>query len=295
MVVYTRAKPFLSETKVLINELPEGIMITLENSIRLLDDSILLAQHGKYENAIVNVTLAWEEFAKTILLCEHFENGLELDMKQSDNKAYFEEHDLRIAKVEEFFHTEILKSQMGPNWSKSMGFLRQRSKLKYLYTDWSQGWQSPTYRTPTFTRHRPLVNFSTDFLRFSEFHTMALQLLDCMKLILQKQCFADASSSYDPDTETESSQFENQFLGKTYGIECTLRGEIKKVDTDDKEIITWLKNSGFKLAKKQPSKYKELSEEEIQKTINDKIIPDGIRPETYQKISNAIRIKEERC
>lgn len=166
---------FLPERKEIpYKMLPRGILISFRNSLRLLDDAILLAEFKRYKNAIIQVLLAREEFSKTLIFLEHFNNQKDITKKQVN--TYFKSHWYRLAELARF-EDEILY-QMEPNSSNyvmnaAMAEDYQWTKERYLYVDWIMDWIDPQEQQ-SVKMHHPAIEgnenkaFLMEFLDFAQ-------------------------------------------------------------------------------------------------------------------------------
>ena len=90
-----------SEIKIPIDELPEGIRLSLKNSDRYFKDSKILFNRGKLSSANTLMFLAMEEFSKAKILIDHLKKKKAVT---NDNyKQYFRDHELRLGEFERFF------------------------------------------------------------------------------------------------------------------------------------------------------------------------------------------------
>lgn len=160
---------FRERTKIPYKMLPRGILISFRNSLRLLDDAVLLAEFKRYRNAIIQVLLAREEFSKTLIFLEHFNNKKDITKQQVN--TYFKSHWYRLAELARL-EDEILY-QMEPNSSNyvmnvAMAENYQWTKERYLYVDWIGGWIDPQDQQ-SVERHHPGFEGDEDMAFLMEF------------------------------------------------------------------------------------------------------------------------------
>jgi len=172
---HKRVLPKLPERrKIPYKMLPRGILISFWNSLRLLDDAVLLAEFKRYRNAIIQVLLAREEFSKTLIFLEHFYNQKDITKQQVN--TYFKSHWYRLAELARL-EDEILY-RMEPNSSNyvmnaAMAENYQWTKERYLYVDWIVGWIDPQEQQ-SVNRYDPEIEgdedkaFLMEFLDFAQ-------------------------------------------------------------------------------------------------------------------------------
>ena len=124
-------------------EIPEGIRLCFENCKRLLDDSDFLSENRRISSAIVNLILAQEEFAKTIILLGHYKSGSGISKNQSGD--IFSSHELKLKKFIRFFQSAVIKSD--ENFMEKFAqfwFANQNLKENHMYVNWTKaGWKAP--------------------------------------------------------------------------------------------------------------------------------------------------------
>jgi len=63
--------------KIPLSDLPTGIILALRTSLQKLDDAELLISKESFEDAVILIQFALEEFGKAVALREKLENGIE--------------------------------------------------------------------------------------------------------------------------------------------------------------------------------------------------------------------------
>jgi len=90
------------------DDIPKGIELALKNSDRLRMDAEILAEKERYNSAIPLVTLAVEEFGKSLWLSEYFEKNISVPDKEGS--IIFNKHLPKIKKVLDYVEN-IVKSR----------------------------------------------------------------------------------------------------------------------------------------------------------------------------------------
>jgi len=128
--------------------IPTGVLISLENSQRHYQDSVILEEKTRYSSAIPLIILAMEEFGKTLWLSSKFESNEDVE-PNDESRGIFRDHNPKINQFNEYlqsnggsktpypFNQLYTKIQRVPD--------EQKFKLRLLYVDWNEYWVTPSY------------------------------------------------------------------------------------------------------------------------------------------------------
>ena len=129
-----------------LHQIPEGIVISMKNCERYLEEGKVLEKNDHYASALVSLMIATEEFSKCIFLLEHFKEGNDIP-QGNELDAYFSKHPIRLAKFHEVFNKNLPSFDYNQNWArfdKMRGEFDQYSKLNLMYVDWlNYSWHDP--------------------------------------------------------------------------------------------------------------------------------------------------------
>ena len=128
-----------------LHQIPEGIVISMKNCERYLEESEVLEKNDHYASALVSLMVATEEFSKCNFLLEYYKE--EKDIPRDKMKEYFSKHPIRLAKFHEIFQKKLPSfnyNQSWANFNKKSGELDQYIKLNLMYVDWlNYSWHDP--------------------------------------------------------------------------------------------------------------------------------------------------------
>ena len=136
--------------KIPYKDLPEGIKLCYENSIRIFNDVKLLVENERYNSATSQIILASEELAKSILLLKHYRNNQGISKNKTED--YFSKHRIRLEEFQQAFHESLPEMKLD---EKHLPMIRGHwifykfDREKHSYVDWGQlGWSSPFTAEP---------------------------------------------------------------------------------------------------------------------------------------------------
>ncbi|GEM_PF-4893986 len=124
-----------------LSKIPEGVRLCHQNCTRLLKDAKLLIGKKRYHTAISNVILAKEEFAKILLLLNHYKK--DEDVPASKAEEYFSKHRVRLEEFREFYHDDFPQVLGGGKKWRQHWLFDEMEKERQIYVDWTGMWQSP--------------------------------------------------------------------------------------------------------------------------------------------------------
>ncbi len=195
---HKKVLPKLSHTKIPHDQIPNGVIISLKNSLRLLDDSILLASHSRYKIAIVISILASEEFSKSLILSEYFRN--DKFVKPKEAKLIFSNHHYRLAELERFFHEDIMGFEKN---SSTYAFMSanaehyQSTKERYIYADWiKNNWLDPEL-VKSYKVYSTFPEKDNETALYEEFLQNANELLSNIKSFMNTMAFIKITKNLD--------------------------------------------------------------------------------------------------
>jgi len=128
-----------------LHQIPEGVVISMKNCERYLEEGKVLEKNDHYASALVSLMIATEEFSKCNFLLEYYKE--EKDIPQDKMKKYFSNHKIRLAKFHEIFNKNLPFFDYNQNWArfdKMRGESDQYNKLNLMYVGWlNYSWHDP--------------------------------------------------------------------------------------------------------------------------------------------------------
>lgn len=129
----------------------EGILLSIDNCKRYVDDAQYLHLGNRNQSALLCLFLASEEFAKAKLLQSHFLKGENVPAAMVEK--YFRDHLLKIREFYEFLYRHSLipvgiTPEMLLKMQEEKGHSQQTAKERVMYVDWvKKRWHTPLRNT----------------------------------------------------------------------------------------------------------------------------------------------------
>lgn len=245
-----------------LHQIPEGIVISMKNCERYLEEGKVLRKNDHYASALVSLMTATEEFSKCSFLLEHFKEGNDIP-QGNELEAYFSDHKIRLAKFHEIFQKNLPSfdyNQAWANFNKTRGKSDQRIKLSLMYIDWlNYSWHNPLESIGIVPS--PDQQFVTTQLKGS-FNILKLELEILINTIKQDSSYIEAISFKKADNI--STHKINVMIEEMYGdniptsLELTLAH--KKVSIKIKPINDAInRENNLKLKKKIEKRFNGFS------------------------------------